>query len=75
MAVGKGSMERASKAVKKESVKEHVVPGVEKKTIVAGMSKQVMEQVETQKNSQILDREADKNENFGIGDAMPIYLF
>lgn len=75
MAVGKGSMERASKAVKKESEKEHVVPGVEKKTVVAAMSEQVVKQVESQKNSQILDREADKNECFGIGDAMPIYFF
>ena len=31
--------------------------------------------IEYQKSAQVLDREAEENETFGVGDAMPIYFF
>jgi len=96
MAVGKGSMERASKAVKKAPAKEAPVKETAvketpvkatpakkspakkapaKKAVVANTSEQVMEQIVYQKSSQMLERDAQPNESFYIGDAMPIYYF
>lgn len=128
MAVGKGSMARASKAAaaKKVDVKAAVVEKVEeavvaevkeeapkakatvkkaapkketakkeaapKKTtakkatpkkeeavaagvVVEATSEQVMNEIVYQKSAQVLDREPEANETFGIGEAMPIYLF
>lgn len=125
MAVGKGSMARASKAAGKKSdtkavvianVEEKVVEAVvtenateekaveektvEKKTapkkttakkttkkatlkeepvassaVVAATSEQVMKQIVYQKSAQVLDREPEVNETFGVGEAMPIYFF
>ena len=119
MAVGKGSMARASKAADNTSVpketKETIVteqakPGhavveepVKKATatgtkrtatkkaaaktttvktkavtaskVISGTSKEVMHMIEYQKSDQVLDREPEENETFGVGDAMPIYFF
>lgn len=130
MAVGKGSMLRASKAVKADAkskpevkaetnnteVKEEVVktvkadtteaadvkkpaaksstkatvskpavkkassksgskkPGVvAKANVITSVSEEVLEKVVYQPSSQILDRDANPNEGFGIGDSMPVY--
>ena len=35
----------------------------------------VMHMIEYQKSNQVLDREPEENETFGVGDAMPIYFF
>lgn len=115
MAVGKGSMARASKAatntaapkdtkaadtvkvekavsgetakkttaakVKKTTTKKAVDKAMAKETSVAasavigGTSKEVLKAIEYQKSSQVLDREPEKNETFGVGEAMPIYFF
>ena len=129
MAVGKGSMARASKAAaakngdvkaavvanvdekvveavaevkeapkakatakkaapKKETVKKEAAPkkalakktaskkeAVAASTVVAATNEQVMNEIVYQKSSQVLDREPEANETFGIGEAMPIYLF
>ena len=124
MAVGKGSMARASKAADNTSVpketKETVVteqakPGravveepvkkaaatgtkrtatkkaaaktttaktttvktkaVTASKVISGTSKEVMHMIEYQKSDQVLDREPEENETFGVGDAMPIYFF
>ena len=123
MAVGKGSMARASKAAdhtsasKKTKVAEEVkaeaavVAEPVKKTaaaktttakkttasktkktttrkttakkattkvtssVVAGTSEQVMQAIEYQKSSQVLDREPEMNETFGVGESMPIYFY
>ena len=125
MAVGKGSMARASKAAaaKKTDVAAAVVPNAEEKVmeavvadikeevpkapakkvtskkeaspkktpakkaapkkeesaavsaVVEVTSEQVMKQIVYQKSAQVLDREPEVNETFGIGEAMPIYLF
>ena len=95
MAVGKGSMARASKAADNTSVpketKETVVTEQAKQAaakatavktkavtaskVISGTSKEVMHMIEYQKSDQVLDREPEENETFGVGDAMPIYFF
>ena len=123
MAVGKGSMARASKAADNTSVSkeiketavtepvkaDHVVTeepvkkaaatgtkrtatkkaaaktttakataktkAVTASKVISGTSKEVMHMIEYQKSNQVLDREPEENETFGVGDAMPIYFF
>lgn len=82
MAVGKGSMDRASKTADKTGTKqtkgkEPAVKETAVKTssVVTGTSEEVMEMIEYQKSSQVLDREPEANEIFGVGEAMPIYFF
>lgn len=43
--------------------------------VVAGTSEQVMQAIEYQKSSQVLDREPEMNETFGVGESMPIYFY
>ena len=43
--------------------------------VISGTSKEVMQMIEYQKSDQVLDREQEENETFGVGDAMPIYFF
>lgn len=85
MAVGKGSMARASKAADNTSVSKETKRTTAKTTaktkavtaskVISGTSKEVMQMIEYQKSDQILDREPEENETFGVGDAMPIYFF
>ena len=123
MAVGKGSMARASKAADNTSVSkeiketavtepvkaDHVVTeepvkkaaatgtkctatkkaaaktttakttaktkAVTASKVISGTSKEVMQMIKYQKSDQVLDREPEENETFGVGDAMPIYFF
>lgn len=85
MAVGKGSMARASKAADNTSVSKETKRTTAKTTaktkavtaskVISGTSKEVMQMIEYQKSDQVLDREPEENETFGIGDAMPIYFF
>ena len=89
MAVGKGSMARASKAADNTSVSKETkrtTPRTTAKTtaktkavtaskVISGTSKEVMQMIEYQKSNQVLDREPEENETFGVGDAMPIYFF
>ena len=85
MAVGKGSMARASKAADNTSVSKETKRTTAKTTaktkavtaskVISGTSKEVMQMIEYQKSDQVLDREPEENETFGVGDAMPIYIF
>ena len=104
MAVGKGSMERASKAVAapkadsakmeapkaeavKEATKTEVKKTAPKKTatkkpaavkdaaVIAATNEQVMEKIVYQSSSQMLDRDAEPNESFYVGDDMPVYFY
>ena len=85
MAVGKGSMARASKAADNTSVSKETKRTTAKTTaktkavtaskVISGTSKEVMQMIEYQKSDQVLDRETEENETFGVGDAMPIYFF
>lgn len=85
MAVGKGSMARASKAADNTSVSKEKKRTTAKTTaktkavtaskVISGTSKEVMQMIEYQKSDQVLDREPEENETFGVGDAMPIYFF
>ncbi len=85
MAVGKGSMARASKAADNTSVSKETKRTTVKTTaktkavtaskVISGTSKEVMQMIEYQKSDQVLDREPEENETFGVGDAMPIYFF
>ena len=84
MAVGKGSMARASKAADNTSVSKETKRTTVKTTaktkavtaskVISGTSKEVMQMIEYQKSDQVLDREPEENETFGVGDAMPIYF-
>ena len=85
MAVRKGSMARASKAADNTSVSKETKRTTAKTTaktkavtaskVISGTSKEVMQMIEYQKSDQVLDREPEENETFGVGDAMPIYFF
>lgn len=85
MTVGKGSMARASKAADNTSVSKETKRTTAKTTaktkavtaskVISGTSKEVMQMIEYQKSDQVLDREPEENETFGVGDAMPIYFF
>ena len=94
MAVGKGSMERASKAAAKPAEVKAAEPvkaetkaepakksaakkeaPVKKAAVVTGTDKQVMDKIVYQPSSQLLERAAEPNESFYIGDDMPIYYF
>ena len=85
MAVGKGSMARASKAADNTSVPKETKRTTANTTaktkvvtaskVISGTSKEVMQMIEYQKSDQVLDREPEENETFGVGDAMPIYFF
>ena len=85
MAVGKGSMARASKAADNTSVSKETKRTTAKTTaktkavtaskVISGTSKEGMQMIEYQKSDQVLDREPEENETFGVGDAMPIYFF
>ncbi len=85
MAVGKGSMARASKAADNTSVSKETKRTTAKTTaktkavtaskVISGTSKEVMQMIEYQKSDQVLDREPEENETFGVGEAMPIYFF
>ncbi len=85
MAVGKGSMARASKAADNTSVSKETkrttaktiakTKAVTASKVISGTSKEVMQMIEYQKSDQVLDREPEENETFGVGDAMPIYFF
>ena len=85
MAVGKGSMARASKAADNTSVSKETKRTTAKTTaktkavtaskVISGTSKEVMQMIEYQKSDQVLDREPEENETFGVGDAMPMYFF
>ncbi len=86
MAVGKGSMARASKVADQTTASKTKKTTTRKTTakkattkvtssVVAGTSEQVMQAIEYQKSSQVLDREPEMNETFGVGESMPIYFY
>lgn len=65
-------------AAKKTTIKK-TTPKKEDKAAVSSLivatSEQVMKEIVYQSSSQVLNRDAMENETFGIGEAMPIYLF
>ena len=67
----------ASKAKKTTTRKTTAKKATTKVTssVVAGTSEQVMQAIEYQKSSQVLDREPEMNETFGVGESMPIYFY
>lgn len=87
MAVGRGSMERAAKAVveKKPAEQKKTTtekkPAEQKKTVTEKRSvnqlavKEQDDIITYQKSAGMLDRAAEPNERFGVGDAMPFYYF
>lgn len=42
---------------------------------IAAPTKEVMEKIVYQTSSGMLERDAEPNERFGLGDAMPVYYF
>lgn len=80
MAVGKGSMERAAKAAGKKpgaktAASESGSKAVVSETVIAAPDEEVVEKVVYQKSSGMLDRAAEANERFSVGDPMPVYYF
>lgn len=81
MAVGKGSVERAAKAKaaeKKPGTTAKAVTAAETVTAaktVAAPDEKVLQQIVYQSSSGMLERDAEPNERFGLGDAMPVYYF
>ncbi|MBD5551174.1 MAG: hypothetical protein HDQ96_08370 [Lachnospiraceae bacterium] len=89
MAVGKGSMERAAKTAEKAktSVKKAPASGATsaKKTTkaksvtaaetIAAPTGEVLQKIVYQTSNGMLERAAEPNERFGLGDAMPVYYF
>lgn len=87
MAVGRGSMERAAKAVVEKKPADQKKAVVEKKTTdqkktatekkpVDQLVVKVQDDIITdQKSAGMLERAAEPNERFGVGDAMPFYYF
>ncbi|MCR4657849.1 MAG: hypothetical protein K5770_16745 [Lachnospiraceae bacterium] len=76
MAVGKGSMERAAKAAgKKPAASEKGSKAVVSENVIVAPDEEVVEKVVYQKSSGMLERAAEPNERFGIGDPMPVYYF
>ncbi|MGN1171287.1 MAG: hypothetical protein ACI4SZ_06495 [Lachnospiraceae bacterium] len=88
MAVGKGSVARAAKAApasQKATAKR--TPAVRKtaestasaekvKAVeIAAPTDQVMAHVVYETNNGMLERDAEPNESFGLGDPMPVYYF
>lgn len=82
MAVGKGSMARAAKSAasgtqgeKKAKPAAKTVAKTVKPSAGAVPKEEVSKQIVYEKNSGMLERDAEPNERFGVGDAMPLYYF
>lgn len=86
MAVGKGSMERAAKAAgtdasirksanKAVGSKKAAVERTTVKSSVIVTEKKPESQIVYQKSSGMLERAAEPNERFELGDDMPVYFF
>lgn len=89
MAVGKESMERAAKAAPAKktaggasdqkttgrAAKVKTAKPVAAAKTVAAPGKEVLNQIVYQTSSGMLSRDAEPNERFGLGDAMPVYYF
>ncbi|MGN0290224.1 MAG: hypothetical protein ACI4DQ_11500 [Lachnospiraceae bacterium] len=74
MAVGKGSMARASKAAK-PACQEGRTAVKSPRTATGAAVEETAGKIVYQSSYQMLDRDALPGEIFGIGDAMPVYFF
>lgn len=87
MAVGKGSMARAAKSAASGTQGTSGTQGNKKAKPAAKAAKpskpstgtvpkeEVSKQIVYEKNRGMLERDAEPNERFGVGDAMPLYYF
>lgn len=82
MAVGKGSMARAAKSAasgtqgeKKAKPAAKTAAKETKSSSGAVPKEETSKQIVYEKNSGMLERDAEPNERFGVGDAMPLYYF
>lgn len=79
MAVGKGSVARAAKAQNSKTVTTTKKAASATKVADAGTvtapDEAVLQQIVYQPSSGMLERDAEPNERFGLGDAMPVYYF
>lgn len=60
------------KAAAKSAGKANAAKAV---SVIAAPTEEVMEKIVYQTSDGMLDRDAKPNENFGLGDAMPVYYF
>ena len=76
-----GNVTEQVRTAKKSAVSPKKASGKTPKTpvaaaeIIAAPTEAVMQQVVYQTSSGMLERDADSNEIFGLGDAMPVYYF
>ncbi len=70
----KGTAKKSAASLKKVSDKTPKTPVSAAETIAAP-TEAVMQQVVYQTSSGMLERDANPNEIFGLGDAMPVYYF
>jgi hypothetical protein len=69
-------MERASKAApKKTTAKKTTAKKTVTENVIAAPSPEVLDAIVYQESSQVLNRDAEPNEGFGVGDSMPIYYY
>ncbi len=77
MAVGKGSMERAAKAATEKNGTDarKTKSSVKSAEVIAAPKEEVFDKVVYQSSAGMLDRDAEPNERFSVGDPMPVYYF
>lgn len=81
MAVGKESVERAAKAKAAEKKTGTTVKTAKTAETVAAAKaiaapdEKALQQIVYQPSSGMLERDAEPNERFGLGDDMPVYYF
>lgn len=74
MAAGKENTGREAKAVKRTvSSRRTSGKAIAKETVITAPAEAVTKAIVYQKSAQILERDAEPNEQFALGDAMPIY--
>lgn len=70
----KATVKKKETAKPKATTKPKTAPKAPKTSVMVPDA-QVMEKIVYQSSSQVLYRDAESNETFGVGDSMPIYLF
>lgn len=71
---GKTAVKKTASA-RKAAAPEQGAAGTVVEGTIAAPSEEVLRQIVYQESSGILERAAEPNERFGLGDAMPVYYF
>lgn len=74
-ASGKGKAAAKAPGKKAASTEKASAKAVAAAEVIAAPSEEVLQQIVYQKSSGMLERDAEANEIFGLGDEMPVYYF